>query len=88
MDKQQCEVCNGDEFVKVQESILLSHYAFIDKENLRSCKKCGAKYTICKNCDYLMNRVHISLDIFYLKVLCTSCNQKDNDLIKWIQANS
>lgn len=88
MVEQNCEVCDGTGFVKVQDSILLTHYPFITKTNLRSCKKCGAKYTCCKKCGYIMNRVHISLDIFDLKVKCPSCETKDNELIIWIQKNS
>ncbi|UYP48252.1 hypothetical protein NEF87_004537 [Candidatus Lokiarchaeum ossiferum] len=88
MEDQCCEVCCGTGFAKVQDSILLSHYSFITKENLYSCKKCGAKYTSCKKCGYILNRVHISLDIFDLKVICPSCETKDNELILWIQKNS
>ena len=88
MEKQLCEVCNGKGYAKVKNSILITHYSFLDEVNLRACKKCGAKYMICRNCKNILNRVHISLDIFDLKVECSNCNEKDNLLIKWILANS
>ncbi len=88
MKLENCEVCESSEFMNISDSILIQRYEFITKENLVMCKKCGGKYQICSNCKKIMNRVHISLDIFDIKIFCSICKKLDVKVQSWCDYSS
>ena len=82
--KSECEICGNLTYLRVESSILIERYLFINKENLVECSKCGARYITCSNCGSIFNRVHLALDNFQLKKKCSKCGIKNKELSDWV----
>lgn len=82
----ECENCGNRDsnYLEVESSILIDRYSFITKKNLVECSKCGARYITCSNCGSILNRVHLALDVFQIKVKCPNCGSKNKELSKWL----
>ncbi len=83
--KLGCEICGiaNSKYLVVESSILIDRYSFITKNNLVECSKCGSKYITCLNCGSIFNRVHLALDIFQIRIKCSNCGTKNEELSKW-----
>ena len=84
--KSECEICGevNSNFIKVESSILIDRYSFITQKNLVECSKCGARYVKCSNCGSILNRVHLALDVFQIKVKCSKCGTENKELSEWV----
>ena len=82
--KSECEICGNSTYLEVESSILIDRYPFITKRNLVECSKCGARFIICSKCGSNFNRVHLALDIFQIKVKCSNCGNKSEELSEWL----
>jgi hypothetical protein len=80
-----CEVCQGEKFQSLADSVLFSRYPFLTPKNLRYCVRCGAKYQICDQCQTIVNRVHLSLDPFFIQSSCPKCQQEFDQITHWIK---
>lgn len=82
--KSECEICGNSTYLEIESSILIDRYSFITQKNLVECSKCGARYIICSNCSSIFNRVHLTLDIFQIKVKCSKCGNNNKELSEWL----
>ncbi|MHA1585398.1 MAG: hypothetical protein ACTSVU_00275 [Promethearchaeota archaeon] len=80
-----CPQCQSSKFELLHESVFYQRYSFLEKGSLKRCNNCGFCYQICPDCGNIVNMIHLSLDVFGLKVICSDCGHEFPKIKKWLQ---